>query len=119
MGAVRSHCSASAPWPEKVSPARVPSSPHELTSPLTCASGVREFGGLPVVEWCSFARTPRRITTGSPPSAYRLLSDQLSDYGVDVPYIQAGIHGLSSRSLLDLNDSPTMLREELVNETRV
>jgi hypothetical protein len=66
-----------------------------------------------VVKWCSFARTPRRITTGSPSSAYRLLSD-LSDYGVDVPYIQAHIHGLSSHSLLDLDDSPTVLRDEEV-----
>jgi hypothetical protein len=55
-----------------------------------------------VVEWCSFARTPRRFTTGPPPSAYRLLSDQLSDYRVDVPYIQAHLHGPDSSSVLTL-----------------
>ena len=43
------------------------------------------------------------------------LSGQLSDYGVDVPYIQAHIHGLSSRSVLDLDDLPTVLPDEAVN----
>ena len=38
------------------------------------------------------------------------LSGQLSDYGVDVSYIQAHIHRLSSRSVLDLDDLPTVLR---------
>ena len=61
-----------------------------------------------------FARTPRRFTTGRPCSAYRLLSDQLSDYGVDVPYIQAHFHGLSSRSVLYLDGSLTVLRDEEV-----
>ena len=65
-----------------------------------------------MVERCSFARTLRRFTTGSPSSAYRLLSDPLSDYGVDGPYIQLDIHGLSSRSVPDLDDSPTVLRDE-------
>jgi hypothetical protein len=55
--------------------------PHELISPLTCAYVVRELKGLAVVERCSFARPLRRFTTGSPSSAYRLLSDQLSDSG--------------------------------------
>jgi hypothetical protein len=86
--------------------------PHELISPLTCAYLVRELKGLAVVERCSFARTLRRFTTGSPSSAYRLLSDPLSDYGVDGPYIQLDIHGLSSRSVPDLDDSPTVLRDE-------
>ena len=86
--------------------------PHELISPLTCAYLVRELNGLAVVERCSFARTLRRFTTGSPSSAYRLLSDPLSDYGVDGPYIQLDIHGLSSRSVPDLDDSPTVLRDE-------
>jgi hypothetical protein len=86
--------------------------PHELISQLTCAYVVRELKGLAVVERCSFARTLRRFTTGSPSSAYRLLSDQLSDYGVDGPYIQPDIHGLSSRSVPDLDDSPTVLRDE-------
>jgi hypothetical protein len=63
-----------------------------------------------VVEWCSFARTPRRFRTGQPSSAYRLLSDQLSDYGVEVPCTQAHIYGLSSRSVLDLDDSLTGLQ---------
>jgi hypothetical protein len=61
-----------------------------------------------------FARTPRCFTTGRPSSAYRLLSDQVSDYGVDAPYIQAHIHGLSSRSVLYLDDSLTVLRDEEV-----
>jgi hypothetical protein len=52
------------------------------------------------------------LHAGSSSSAYRLLSDQLSNYGVDVPYIQAYIHGLNSRSILDLDDSPTVLRDE-------
>jgi hypothetical protein len=91
---------------------------HELISPLTCASVVREFGGLAVVEWFSFAGTPRRFTTESPSSAYRLLSDQLSDYGVDVPYIQAHIYGLNSRSVLDLEDLPIVLRDEDVEHAR-
>jgi hypothetical protein len=68
-----------------------------------------------VVELCSFARTPRRFTTGAPSYAYRLLSDQLSDYGVDIPYIQARIHGLRSRSVPDLDDLPTVLRDEEVS----
>jgi hypothetical protein len=41
-------------------------------------------------------------------------SDQLSDYRVDVPYIQADIHRLSSRSVLNLEDSATVLRDEEV-----
>ena len=40
------------------------------------------------------------------------LSDQLSDYRVDDPYIQAHLDGPSSRSVLDLADSPTVLRDE-------
>jgi hypothetical protein len=40
----------------------------------------------------------------------RLLSDQLSDYRVDDPYIHAHLHGLSSRLVLALDDSPTVLR---------
>ena len=79
----------------------------------TCS---RDSEGSP---WCNgdpFARTPRRFTTGRPSSAYRLLSDQLSDYGVDVPYTQAHIHRLSSRSVLYLDDSLTVLRDEAVEE---
>jgi hypothetical protein len=75
---------------------------------------VRELKGLAVVERCSFARPLRRFTTGSLSSAYRLLSDQLSDFGVDDPYIQPDIHGLSSRSVPDRDDSPTVLRDEEV-----
>jgi hypothetical protein len=91
--------------------------PHELISQLTCAYVVRELKGLAVVERCSFARTLRRFTTGSPSSAYRLLSDQLSDYGVDAPYIQPDIHGLSSRSVPDLDDLSTVLRDEEVADS--
>jgi hypothetical protein len=49
-----------------------------------------------------------------PSHRYRLLSDQLSDYGVDVPYIQAHIRGLNSRSPLDLDGSASVLRDEEV-----
>jgi hypothetical protein len=44
----------------------------------------------------------------------RLLSDQLSDYRVDDPYIHAHLHGPSSRLVLALDDSPTVLRDEEV-----
>jgi hypothetical protein len=44
----------------------------------------------------------------------RLQSDQLSDYRVDDPYIQTHVHGRSSRSVLDVDDSPTVLRDEEV-----
>ena len=74
-----------------------------------------KFGGSPWWNGDPFARTPRRFTTGRPSSAYRLLSHQLRDYGVDVPYIQAHIHGLSSRSVLYLDDSLTVLRDEEVD----
>jgi hypothetical protein len=74
-----------------------------------------KFGGSPWWNGDPFARTPRRFTTGRPSSAYRLLSDQLRDYGVDVPYIQAHIHGLSSRLVLYLDDSLTVLRDEEVD----
>jgi hypothetical protein len=43
-----------------------------------------------------------------------LLSDQLSDYQVDDPYIQAHVHGPSPRSVLDLDDSPILLRDKEV-----
>jgi hypothetical protein len=46
-----------------------------------------------------------------------VLSDQLSDYRVDDPYIQAHLHGPSSRLVLDLDDSPNVLRDEAVLET--
>jgi hypothetical protein len=58
---------------------------------------------------CSFARTPRRLSTGQPSSAYQVLNDQLSDNGVDVRYVQAPIDGLISRLVLDLDDSLTVL----------
>ena len=40
----------------------------------------------------------------------RPLSDQLSYYRVDDPYIPAHLHGPSSRLALDLDDSPIVLR---------
>jgi hypothetical protein len=42
----------------------------------------------------------------------RVLSDKMSDYRVNDLHIQAHVHGLSSRSVLDLDDSPTVLRDE-------
>lgn len=47
-------------------------------------------------------------------SGTRQLSDQLSDYRVDDPYIQAHLYGPSSRLVLDLDDSPNALRDEEV-----
>jgi hypothetical protein len=44
----------------------------------------------------------------------RLLSDQLSDYRVDDPHIQEHVHGPSPRSVLYLDDSPTVLHTEEV-----
>jgi hypothetical protein len=38
----------------------------------------------------------------------RVLSDLLSDYRMNDLHIQAHVHGLSSRSVLDLDDSPTV-----------
>jgi hypothetical protein len=96
-------------------PLESPSSTHELISPLTCAYVVRELKGSPWWNGCSFARTLRRFTTGSLSSAYRLSSDQLGDYGVDGPYIQPHIHGLSSPSVPDFDDSTTVLRDEEVS----
>ena len=43
----------------------------------------------------------------------RLLSD-LSDYRVDDPYIRAHLHGPSSRLVIALDGSPTVLRDEEV-----
>jgi hypothetical protein len=45
----------------------------------------------------------------------RLLSDQLSDYRVDDPYMRAHLHGPSSRLVLALDGSPTVLRDEEVD----
>ena len=44
----------------------------------------------------------------------RLLSDQLSDYRVDDPYIQAHLHGPGSRLVFDLDEAPIVLRDEEV-----
>jgi hypothetical protein len=38
----------------------------------------------------------------------------MSDYRINDLHIQAHIHGLSSRSVLDLDDSPTVLGDEEV-----
>jgi hypothetical protein len=38
----------------------------------------------------------------------------MSDYRINDLHIQAHVHGLSSRSVLDLDDSPTVLRDEEV-----
>ena len=39
----------------------------------------------------------------------------MSDYRINDLHIQAHVHGLSSRSVLDLDDSPTVLRDEEVS----
>jgi hypothetical protein len=73
-----------------------------------CGSPVRRArrGGIVFVR----PDAARVLGLGQPSSAYRLLSD----YGVGVPYIQAHIHGLSSRSVLNFGDSLTVLRDEEV-----
>jgi hypothetical protein len=38
----------------------------------------------------------------------------MSDYRINDPHIQAHVHGLSSRSVLDLDDCSTVLRDEEV-----
>ena len=55
----------------------------------------------------SFAEPAREFRT-------RPLSDQLSYYGGNEPYIQAHLHGPSSRSVLDFDRSPTVLRDKEV-----
>jgi hypothetical protein len=94
-------------------PLESPGSTHELISPLTCGlcGSQARRGGTGVRS----PRTLRRFTTGSLSSAYRLSSDQLGDYGVDGPYIQPHIHGLSSPSVPDFDDSPTVLGDEEVS----
>ena len=39
----------------------------------------------------------------------------MSDYRINDPHIQAHVHGLSSRSVLDLDDCSTVLRDEEVD----
>ena len=39
----------------------------------------------------------------------------MSDYRINDPHIQAHVHGLSSRSVLDLDDFSTVLRDEEVD----
>jgi hypothetical protein len=74
-----------------------------------------DLAGLPCQYWSStYART-RTTSASSAAPGTRLLSDQLSDYRADNPCIQAHLHGLSSRSALDLDDSPTVLRDEEVD----
>jgi hypothetical protein len=66
------------------------------------------------------SRARRREQRFMPTSAEfgtRLLSYQLSDYRVGDPYIQAHLHGLNSRLVLALDDSPNVLRDETVLET--
>jgi hypothetical protein len=48
---------------------------------------------------------------------HEALSDQLSDYAVDDRHSQAHVHGPSPRSVLDLDDSPTVLRDKEVTAT--
>jgi hypothetical protein len=63
----------------------------------------------------SSAISARELSNGkSAELGTKLLSDQLSDYRVDDPYIQAHVHGSSPRSVPDLDDSPTVLRDEEV-----
>jgi hypothetical protein len=46
------------------------------------------------------------------------LGRQIETYGVDVPYIQAHVHGPDSSSVRDLDDLPTVLRDEEVAGAR-
>ena len=67
-----------------------------------------DLAGLPCQSWSSTYAPTRTTSASSAAPVTRLLSDQLSDYRPDDPYIQAHLHGLSSRSALDLDDSPTL-----------
>ncbi len=67
-----------------------------------------DLAGLPCQYWSSTYAPTRTTSASSAAPVTRLLSDQLSDYRPDDPYIQAHLHGLSSRSALDLDDSPTV-----------
>jgi hypothetical protein len=60
---------------------------------------------------------PARTTLPAQPAEFRTrpLSDQLSDYRVDDPHIQAHVHGPSPRSVLALDDSQTVLRDQEVD----
>jgi hypothetical protein len=69
--------------------------------------------GVPDREVTASADSGRCWIAG--PSPFSRPKHQLSDYRVDDSYIQAHIHGLSSRSVLDLDDLPTVLRDEAVN----
>jgi hypothetical protein len=72
--------------------------------------GVREFGGLAVVEWCSLARAPHRLPTWA--AFFGIPTTE--GLRVDISYIQAHAHGPDSRSVLDFDDSPTVLRDKEV-----
>jgi hypothetical protein len=67
---------------------------------------------LPCPCWSTAVRVGanKALCAASAESGTRQLSDQLSDYRVDDPYIQAHLHGPSSRLVLDLDDSPNVLR---------
>jgi hypothetical protein len=45
--------------------------------------------------------------------------DQLSDYRVDDPYIRGHVHGPCPRSVLDLDNSPTVFRDEVVKAAKL
>jgi hypothetical protein len=59
----------------------------------------------------------RRREQGLCATSAETATRQLSDYHVDDPYIQAHLHGPSSRLVLDLDDSPNVLRDEAVMST--
>jgi hypothetical protein len=71
---------------------------------------------LPCPCWSTAARVGANKASCATSAEFgtRLLSDQLSDYRVDDPYIQAHLHGPSSRLVLDLGDSLNVLRDEEV-----
>ena len=69
-------------------------------------------GSLSVLVHSRYASARNKACATSPESGTRLLSDELSDYRVDDPYIQADLHRPSSRLALDVDDSPNVLRDE-------
>jgi hypothetical protein len=67
-------------------------------------------------------RAQHLLPSGTPATPYPLIRKspggtwRLSDYRMNDLHIQAHVHGLSSRSVLDLDDSPTVPSPEEVDQ---
>jgi hypothetical protein len=80
---------------------------HRLTTYVKKVLAVRHAGCLVRVCPQPSASARTRLHEQLPRIGRRLLSDQLSEYRVDDPYMQAHLHGPSSRLVLDLDDHRT------------